>query len=126
MKNLTSPDKDKREGRTAQRLDKTVSEDKRRKWSGFKGREQSPDKDKQEAARRNYKEMKKQMEQEQANKNGQQQPSKEPKEPSHGEIAGPDEEAQDLNSKDDKTREQAEKDSDDKIARRTARSCKRR
>ena len=116
MKDLQSGDDQKKQA-AQQKLDKMVGEKNRKDAEQLMKDLQSGNKDKQAAAQKKLDDLKKELEKQQAQKEKDGQDGKAGKEPSQEELADLMKKAQDLQSKDDKTREKAEKDLDDKIGK---------
>ena len=113
VKDLQSNDPAKKE-QAQKKLDKMVGEDARKEAEQLMNDLKSDDKTKREAAQKKIDDFKKEMEK-QAKKDGKGEPKG--KQLTEEELADLTKKAQELQSKDDKTRQQAEKELDDKIGK---------
>lgn len=113
MKDLQSGDKAKQDA-AREKLDKTIGEQQRKEAEQLMKDLQSPDKEKRDGAQKKLDDMKKELEKQ---TKGKKDGGDKGKELTKEEIADLAKKAQDLQSKDDKTREKAEKELDDKIGK---------
>ncbi|QJX00804.1 hypothetical protein [Frigoriglobus tundricola] len=111
-KNLNSTDPAKKKD-AQDKLDKAIGEDKRKEMENLANDLQSNDKARRDAAEQKLENMKKELEKQAAKKDG--KDSAPGKEPTPEEMAELMKKAQDLQSKDEKTRQQAQQDLDKKI-----------
>lgn len=117
VKDLQSDDKGKKEA-AQKKLDKMVGEQARKETEQLMNDLKSDDKDKRAAAEKKLDDLKKEMEKQAAKENAKKDDqATKGKEPSEEEIESLTKQAKDLQSKDDKTREQAEKALDEKLGK---------